>query len=374
MTNDSASLETLLAQVRPGVRGIHPYEPGRPIEDVVRTLGLDPGTEIHKLASNENLLGPSPAAITAVRDAAAELHRYPDGGGTALLEALSGRLGIGPDHLALTHGSNEGIELLGHLFLTPGTNLVMGDPAFVVYRLVAALFDAEAIRVPLRDFTHDLKAMAAAVTDRTRLVFVANPNNPTGTRVGDEEIEALLDAVPDHVAAVLDEAYYEVMPMDNRPNSLRFVREGRPVIVLRTFSKGYGLAGLRIGYAVAPPPIVELFHRVRQPFNVNAAAQAGALAALNDTGFLDQTRVLVEQGRATLEAGFRQLGLPFVPSVANFILVRVGDGRALFERLQQRGFIVRPMDGYGMPDYVRVTVGTAPQNERFLTALEACLA
>jgi histidinol-phosphate aminotransferase len=242
-----------------------------------------------------------------------------------------------------------------------------------VYRLVAALFDAEVVAVPMRDYTHDLPAMARAVSPRTRLLFVTNPNNPTGTCVSESAVETLLDAVPDHVVVVLDEAYLELLPEARQPDSLRFVREGRAVVVLRTFSKTYGLAGLRIGYAVAPPPLVRLLHQARQPFNVNAAAQAAALAALDDQDFVEQTRNMTAAGRATLESAFQALGLAYVPSVTNFVLVRVGNGRACFEHLQRRGLIVRPMDAYRLPEWIRVTVGTPAQNEKFLAALPECL-
>lgn len=373
MTDSYPRLDRVLANAHRGISELTPYEPGRPIEEAARALGLDAAMEFHKLASNENALGPSPLAVAAVQEIAPRLHLYPDGGGYALLEALSRRLGVSRDHLVLTNGSNEGIELLGHLFLGSGAGLVMADRAFAVYRLVAALFGAEAVTVPMREHTHDLPAMARAVTDRTRLLFIANPNNPTGTRVSQQEVETLLNTVPDHVAVVLDEAYLELLPEDQQPDSLQFVREGRPVIILRTFSKTYGLAGLRIGYAVAPPPLIRLMHKARQPFNVNAAAQAAALAALEDQDFVRQTRSLVADGRASLESAFRHRGLTYVPSVTNFVLVRVGDGRQCFEQLQRRGIIVRPMDGYNMPEWIRVTVGTPQQNTLFLAALEEYL-
>ncbi len=359
---------------KPWVAGLGTYEPGRPIEDVARELGIADVAGIAKLASNENMLGPSPLALAAMRDAAGAMHLYPDGGAYYLKSALAAQLDVPADHLMIGNGSNELIEFLGHVFLAPGTGIVMADCAFVVYRLVAAVERAAVVAVPMRAFTHDLAAMAAAIQPDTRLVFVANPNNPTGTMVSGEAIDAFMDALPPHVVVCFDEAYVELLDPSRQPDTLRYVREGRPVVVLRTFSKTYGLAGLRVGYAVAPPACIQLLNRVRQPFNVNAMAQAAAVAALSDDEHVERTRALVREGLACFEAAFKRLGLAYVPSVANFILVEVGRGREVFDALQRAGIIVRPMDVYGLPDHIRITMGRPEQNQRCLAALETVLA
>jgi histidinol-phosphate aminotransferase len=359
--------------VKPWVRGLPVYEPGRPIEEVAREFGFGSADEIVKLASNENALGPSRRAVRAAKAALASAHLYPDGGSFYLRQALARRLGVAADQVLVGAGSNELIVFLGHACLEPGTDIVVADRAFAVYRLVAALYRADVVSVPMRAFAHDLDAMAAAVTPRTRLVFVANPNNPTGTAVSAGALDRFMERVPAHATVVLDEAYIELLPPRRQPDTLRYVREGRNAIVLRTFSKTYGLAGLRIGYAVGAADAVAALNRVRQPFNVNAVAQAAALAALDDEGHVRRTRRMVARGLRQLEEGLAALGLPFVPSVANFLLVRVGDGRAVFEALERRRVIVRPVDGYGLPEYIRVTVGTERENATFLDALRAVL-
>lgn len=345
------------------------YQPGRPVEEVARELGLGDPETIVKLASNENSLGPSPRAVEAMKKAASQMHIYPDGDSFYLRSAIAKKLGVSRNEVFMGHGSNEIIALLGHVYLESGTSAVMSEQAFVVYKLVCALYQAEAIEVPTRDFTHDLDAMRAAIRPDTRLVFVANPNNPTGTVVSNDALYGFLDSLPDYVVAVLDEAYVELLSPERQPDTLRFVRERKNVFVLRTFSKSYGLAGLRVGYAVASPEGVALLNRVRQPFNINAMAQAAALAALEDDGHLAQTRAMVEEGLNQLSQGLADLGIAYVPSLANFLLVRVGKGREYFEALLRERVIVRPVDGYGLPDYIRVTVGTREENRRFLDAL-----
>jgi len=349
------------------------YEPGLPIEELARQLGLRDARRIVKLASNENPLGPSPAAVRAMRRAAAQMHRYPDGGAFYLGRALARRLRVAPDQLIVGCGSNEILELIGHVFLDAGCSVVISEHAFVVYRMVAEMFRARPIVVPMRNFTHDLGAMLAAMEADTRVVFIGNPNNPTGTMVRPADLDRFVRAVPEHVITVLDEAYVELVPAALRPDALRYVREGRKVIVLRTFSKTYGLAGVRLGYGVAPSEAIALLQRVRQPFNTTAMAQAAALAALDDAAHVRRTRRVVQSGLRCLAAGCRRLGLEYVPAVANFMLVKVGDGRRVFEALCRRGVIVRPMDGYGLPQYVRVTVGTPRENRRFLAALAQVL-
>ncbi len=358
-------------QANPWIQNLSVYEPGKPIEEVARELGFDDIESIAKLASNENALGPSPKAVKAMIACAEQMHRYPDGGGYYLRQALAEKFGVEPATLVLGTGSNELIELIAHVFLRKGINIVMADRAFVVYRLVAAAEEAETIAVPMKGggMTHDLKAMLKAITPDTRVVFIANPNNPTGTCVAPDEIDRFMDKVPDHVLTVFDEAYIELMPQALQPDTLKYVREGRRVALLRTFSKAYGLAGLRIGYGICEPGCAALLHRVRQPFNVNAMAQAAAIAALDDEAFVAKTRKLIEQGLAYFEQECAKAGLPTVPSVANFMLVKTGKGREIFKALQSEKVIVRPMDGYGLPDYVRITVGTRAENVQCMKAL-----
>ncbi len=359
--------------IKPWVRNLGVYEPGLPIEEVARRFGFSGADAVLKMASNENALGPSPRALKAMRAAGRSMHLYPDGGSFYLRQALSERLGIGPDHLLIGHGSNELIVFLGHAFLEPGANLVMADRAFAVYRLVAGLYRADVIDVPMKDFTHDLDGLRAAITPQTRLVFVANPNNPTGTSVTPDALDRFVAAMPEDVTIVLDEAYIELLPPDRQPDTVRYVREGRNVILLRTFSKTYGLAGLRVGYAVGPPEAIAAFNRVRQPFNVNAMAQAAAVAAIEDDAHVEKTRGLVAAGLRQWERGFKRLGVPYVPSDANFILAETGRGAEVFEAMQRLGVIIRPMGPYGLPDHVRITVGRRAENVRGLQALEQAL-
>lgn len=358
----------------PWVKSLAIYEPGRPIEEVARELGFANEEYITKLASNENALGPSPVALKAMRDAAEAMHRYPDGGAFYFRQALAAKLGVAPAQILVGNGSNELIELLGHAFLSPETGIVMADRAFVVYKLVAALFRAETVMVPMTNFAHDLDAMLAAIRPNTRIVYVSNPNNPTSTMVDQGELDRFMARVPPHVVVCFDEAYIELLPPDQRPDVLKFVRAGLNVVTLRTMSKTYGLAGLRIGYAIAPADCIRLLDRVRQPFNVNAMALAAATAALQDDEHVERTCEMVQQGIEFLQGEFKRMSLNYVPAVANFILVEVGKGRQVFESMMHEGVIVRPMDGYGLPQYVRVTVGTRRENERCIEALRVVLA
>lgn len=356
------------------IQNVPVYEPGRPMEEVARELGIADIGSILKLASNENELGPSPKALAAMAAAAPEMHRYPDGGCFYLKQKLAAKLGVNPGNLLLGNGSNELIEFLGHVCLRPGANLVMSECAFVVYRLVAALFNAQAVAVPMKNFTHDLDAMLAAVTPATRMVIVCNPNNPTGTANTPEEIDAFIEKLPPGVLAVFDEAYFEVMPEESRPDLLRHIRAGREnILVLRTFSKAYGLAGLRLGYGIGSAALTGLLEHVRQPFNVNAMAQAAALAALDDEEHVRRTLDMVRTGLDYFYGAFDRAGLAYVPSCANFVLVKTGRGRQVFRELQKRKVIVRPMDGYGLPEWIRITVGTPEQNRRVMEALDAVL-
>jgi len=352
----------------PWLRELHSYEPGKPIEDVARELGLKP-SEIIKLASNENPLGPSPKALAAMREMLERAHFYPDGGSYYLREAIARKTGFTQGHVILGCGSNEIIEFIGKAFLNPGDEIVTARHAFVVYKLMATLFGATTIEVPDPNYAHDLDAMAAAITPKTREVFIANPNNPTGTLLSQEEIDRFMEKVPEHVIVVFDEAYYEFL--ENPPDTLKFVHAGRNVVVLRTFSKIQGLANLRIGYGIAKPELIDVLQKTRQPFNVNGIAQAGALAGLLDDEHQRRTREITIEGRNLFQREFAVLGLEFVPSFANFVLVRVGDGKAVFQALMKRGIIVRDMNSYGLPEWIRVSIGTMDQNRRFLAELKA---
>ncbi len=356
--------------VNPSVLTQPVYEPGKPIEDVARELGLDPATII-KLASNENPFGPSPMAKAAAVRALDQGELYPDGGCVALRAKLARVYGFDAAQFVIGNGSNELIELLGHVFLRPGDEVVMGNPSFAVYKLVTLLFGAKPVEVPLVNHTHDLASLAAAVTPRTKLIFVPSPNNPMGTANTEAELLAFARGLPEHVVFVFDEAYAEFL--DNPPDLRPLIREGLKVVCLRTFSKIYGLASLRVGYGYASPELAALLNRVRQPFNVNAIGQAAAIAALDDREFVMKCSRENQAGLRQLESGFEALGLEIVPSVANFVLVKVGDGARVFGQLQQRGVIVRPMRPYGMPEWLRVTVGTPAQNERLLRTLKDVL-
>lgn len=347
------------------------YEPGKPIDETARELGLNPA-DIVKVASNENPLGPSPLAKEAMRAALEEAHIYPDGGGYRLRSGISRMFEVPIDQVVIGNGSNEIIELLCHSFLNPGAELIAAEHAFVVYKLMATLFGARYVEVPDPGFVHDLDAMADAITEHTRLVFIANPNNPTGTMVGQEAIDRFMARVPEHVVVVFDEAYYEFVK--NPPDTLKYVREGRNVCVLRTFSKIHGLAALRAGFGLASKGVTAILQKARQPFNVNAIAQVGALAALNDLKHVNATRAMNDEGLAFYENAFRERGLKFVPSVANFLLVEVGDGDRVFKEMLQQGVIVRAMRSYKLPEWVRISIGTPAQNRRCLEVLDQVLA
>jgi len=369
----------------PGILTQPVYEPGKPIDQVARELGLDPAGII-KLASNENPFGPSPRAVAAGERALREAQLYPDGGYYALRQKLAEKWSLGMDQFLIGDGSNEILELIGHAFLAPGVECVMHQSSFVVYKLVTLMFGAKPVEVPLVQMRQDLRSLAAAVTPRTRLVFLASPANPVGVANTAAEITELVRALPPHVILVFDEAYAEYV--DPAPDLRPLIAEGRKVVCLRTFSKIYGLAALRVGYGYATADIIALLNRVRQPFNVNAIAQAAAVAALDDREFVESCARENRAGLAQLEAGFKKLGLEYVPSVANFILVKVGDpstgstssplasseqgaGSRIFNALQRHGLIVRPMASYGMPEWLRITVGTKAQNERLLAELAA---
>lgn len=354
------------------VRAIAPYQPGKPISEVARELGL-PEDGIIKLASNENPRGASPKALAAMRIAIGETGRYPDGNGFALKEALSKRYGLAPDRIVLGNGSNDVLEMAARAFLAPGTSAVYSEHAFVVYPLATQAVGATGITVPAREFGHNLDAMANAVRSDTRVVFVANPNNPTGTWCAPESIYRFLKKIRSDVLVVLDEAYNEYLDPEQRGDAARWSGEFPNLVVSRTFSKAYGLAGLRVGYGFAHPQVADLMNRVRQPFNVSDIAQAAAAAALFDDEFVEQSRTLNKQGRQMLTEGFLRLGLSWIPSHGNFVCVKVGKGGEVFQRLLKQGVIVRPIAAYGMPEYLRVSIGTESENARFLSALATAL-
>lgn len=357
-----------------GIRAIAPYQPGKPISELARELGLDPAGII-KLASNENPLGPSPRALEAARAALEETALYPDGNGYALKQALSRRFDIAPGRIVLGNGSNDVLELAARAFLAPGLEAVYSQYAFAVYALVTQAAGARGVEVAARDHGHDLEAMLRAVksSPRTRMVFVANPNNPTGTLLEAGALEAFLDALPDTVIAVLDEAYNEYLEPAQGGGSRGWLQRWPNLIVTRTFSKAYGLAGLRAGYALADARVADLMNRVRQPFNVNGVALAAAEAALDDTDFVRRTHELNLAERARLMQGLARLKLEAIPSHGNFISFRAPDANGVFQRLLKLGVIVRPLAGYALSEYLRVTTGLTEQNTRFLDALAQAL-
>jgi histidinol-phosphate aminotransferase len=363
-------MDPIWNQANPHLRDVALYEPGKPIEETARESGLRPD-QIVKLASNENPLGPSPRAIAAMRHALEGANFYPDGGGFYLTSALAKKLNFPVANFILGNGSNEIIEFIAHAFLRPGAELVTSENAFIAYRLVASLFGAKPIAVPDRDYRFDLDAILGAITQRTRVIFIANPNNPTGTLVRQETLERFMACVPNDVVVVFDEAYYEYL--DDPPDTLRFVREDRNVIILRTFSKIHALANIRLGYGVARSELIRVLQKTREPFNTSGIAQAGAVAALSDAAYQAKSKQTTDEGRAYLEKELPALGLPFVPGVANFILVKVGDGKALFEKLLRKGVIVRALSGYHLPEWVRISIGTMEQNRQCIAALAEVL-
>lgn len=362
------SIDTLL---RKPIRQLPVYEPGRPIEIVAREFGLDPSTVV-KLASNENPLGPSPKALEAAAQALGDIWLYPENSAFFLKEKLAARLGVKPAQLIVGAGSNEIFYLLGHALVEPGVEVVMGQSAFITYKIMTLLHGGTPVEVPLVNLTHDLQAMRAAITERTRLVFLPNPNNPTGSWIEERDLLNFARDLPPQVVFCYDEAYTEYS--ENPPNLLPLVAEGRPVICARTFSKIYGLAGLRIGYGCGPAEWIAALEKIRPPFNTASVAQAAAMAALDDTEHVLKSRRSNTAGLLQLAGGLARLGLPTVPSRGNFMLVRFGSRASVVNReLQQHGIIVRPVAGYGLPEYLRVSVGTGAQNDRFLDTLEKLL-
>ncbi len=361
----------LIKLAQPGVQALHPYQPGKPIEELERELGLK---NIVKLASNENPLGPSQIALDAIARASRSLTLYPDGNGFVLKKALSEALQVSPSQITLGNGSNDVLELITRAYAGPGDEIVFSQYAFAVYALSCTAVGATPVQTLAKDWGHDLDAMLAVLSERTRLVFIANPNNPTGTWLGKSEIERFLQTVPENVLVVLDEAYGEYIDHPDYPDALQYLAQYPNLILTRTFSKAWGLASLRVGYAVSHPDVANILNRVRQPFNVNALALAAASAVLQDVDYLARSRSVNTQGLAQLEQGFAALGLDFIPSLGNFISFDTGrNGQDVYQALLREGVIVRPLGPYGMPAHLRVSVGLPQENARFLEALAKVL-
>lgn len=353
-----------MIKVSDNIKNITPYVPGKPIEELERELGISGSI---KLASNENPLGPSPRAMAAIKKAVEGLNRYPDGSGFYLSQALAKKYGIDLSQIILGNGSNELIELLVRTFVQPGDEVVSADPSFVVYRMITQAASGVNVIVPCKDMKHDLDAMAERITQKTKIVFIANPNNPTGTMNTRAEMDRFLGRVPDHVVVAVDEAYFEYVTHADYPDSLDYLKENRNVVALRTFSKIYGLAGLRIGYGITTAEIAELLNKVRQPFNTNTLGQIGALAALSDRKHVDKSVAVNNEGKQFLYQAFQRLGISFIPTETNFIMFETQlDGRDLYSGLLKTGVIVRPMGGKRL----RVTIGLPEENARFVSELE----
>jgi histidinol-phosphate aminotransferase len=356
----------------PGVQSLQPYQAGKPMDELERELGI---REIVKLASNENPLGPSPKVISAIQQALPELTRYPDSNGFQLKHALSQRFSLSSDQITLGNGSNDLLEIVARTFLREGTEALYSQYAFIVYPLVTKAAGAKGIAVPAKAYGHDLTAIADAINDKTRVIFLANPNNPTGTCFSKAEFEAFMSRVPKSIIVVLDEAYTEFAEDTDTPNGLDYLEEFSNLVVTRTFSKAYGLAALRVGFAVANSQITNLLNRVRQPFNVSSLAQAAAVTALADVDYLQQTVQVNKEGYQQLVDGFNALGLEFIPSAANFITLDMRkDAQPIYQALLHQGVIVRPLAVYGLPNHLRISIGTQVENQQFLAALEkVCL-
>jgi histidinol-phosphate aminotransferase len=352
----------------PGARNLAPYQPGKPIEELERELGI---SDVVKLASNENPLGPSPRALRALQGSLGELHRYPDGNGFELKRALARRLGVDPAQITLGNGSNDVLELLARAFVRPGDEVVFSEHAFAVYPLVTQAVGGAAVVVPARDYGNDPDAMRMAVTAGSRMIFIANPNNPTGTWLARDALHNFLRAVPAEVIVVLDEAYFEFVTEPEYPNGIKWLSEFPNLVVTRTFAKIFGLAGLRVGYGVSNPQIADILNRVRQPFNVNTLAMVAAVAALDDDEHVRASIELNRRGMKQLCDGFERLGLRYIHSAGNFISVEVGDAARIYDALLRKGVIVRPIGNYGLPRHLRVTVGLEAENARFLDALDS---
>ena len=354
------------------IRAIAPYQPGKPIAELAREMGLKEQS-IVKLASNENPLGASPRALAAIEKHLAGIARYPDGNGFELKSALAERYGVTREQIVLGNGSNDVLELAARAFLSPGTSAVYSQHAFAVYPLATQAAGARGIEAPARDYGHDLRAMLEALDDDTRVTFIANPNNPTGTLLATADLLHFLEEAPRSMLVVLDEAYTEYLPGEARADSIGWIRRFPNLLITRTFSKAYGLAGLRVGFALAHPEVADMLNRVRQPFNVNSLAQAAAIAALGDEEHLRRSVEINRAGMRQLADGFRRLDIAYIPSFGNFVSFRIGNATGMYQSLLRKGVIVRPVANYSMPEHLRVSIGLEHENARFLQALEQSL-
>lgn len=359
-------------KIKKSILNLVPYPPGKPIEELTREYGIK---RVIKLASNENPLGPSPLALKAIRSVLPQLHRYPDGSGYYLKQALSQHLGLSADQILLGNGSNEIIELALKTFMNPGSEVLSPVPSFLVYGTAVQALGGKNILVPLKRFTIDLEAILARISSKTQIIIINNPNNPTGTILKKKEWERFISGVPERILILLDEAYIDFVEDPDCPSGLDYINSKKNLIALRTFSKAYGLAGLRLGYGLARPELIDYINRVRQPFNVNSLAQAAALGALKDQAFYEKTRTLVRAGKKTVEMGLTRMGLSYVPSQANFILIKVPlEAQVVYEAMLKKGIIIRSMKSYGLDNYIRVNIGLPEENQRFLRALKQVLA
>lgn len=368
----STPANSVLQRLNPALATLPTYQPGRPIEEVAREQGLPPES-IVKVASNENPLGPSPKAVKAMQQTLQSLHLYPDGNAFYLKQKLAAKLGVTPANISLGNGSNEIIEFIGHAFMRPGIDVVVSEYCFAIYPIIAKMFGANLVTVPAKNLGHDIPAMISAITPNTAVIFVANPNNPTGTLSSNEDIYRLVNEAPKSVLVVLDEAYVEFL--ENPPELISRIRSGQNpnLLLMRTFSKIYGLAGLRLGYGIGSPEVIAALEKFRQPFNINALIQAGALAALDDIEHLQNTRRNNAEGLEYFTKELNELRLNFIPSSANFVLVEVGNGQQVFQAMQKQGVITRPMGGYLLPQWIRISVGTPEENKRAISALKEAL-
>lgn len=360
--------EFLTGQEISDIYKIKAYQPGKPIEEVKREFGLK---NVIKLASNENPLGPSPKAVEAIRGYASKINFYPDGGSYYLKKALGEKLGVKEENIILGNGSDEVVSLITRIFLQKGDQAIMGDPSFLMYKIDAQLSQAKVASVPLKNFRLDLSEMSKAIGSKTKLIFISNPNNPTGTIITEDEVEHFLKDVPLRILTVFDEAYYEYVEDANYPQSIDLLDKNSNIIILRTFSKIYGLAGLRVGYGIGSPEVIDLLNKARPPFNVNSLAQVAALASLEDEDQVNQSKSLVREGKEFLYSNLRRLKVSFIPTQANFILIKIGrKAKDVEGELLKKGIIVRGMGAYNLPHYIRVTIGTKPQNEEFIKNLQ----
>lgn len=365
---------SVVKYINPHLTKIIPYQPGRPIEEVARELNLNPES-IVKMASNECPLGPSPKAMKAMKNAAGEMHLYPDGGAYYLRKKISEFFELPSEYFIFGNGSNELLVLIGQCFLYPGISSVMSAHSFAIYKIVSKMFGADAIEFPMCGLTHDLNAMSKGIPSNTKVIFICNPNNPTGSMVTARQIDAFMEKVPDDVLVVFDEAYAEVC-LKKMPDTMKYLKENRDVIILRSFSKAYGLAGLRVGYGIAKPEIIQALEKARQPFNVSRMAQIAAAAALDDKAFVKKSVRTYKKGAELICDFCKAMGLAFEPPTANFILIKVGNGAKIFQELEKRGVIVRPMAPYMLPEWIRVSFGTEAENGKFIremTEVLACL-